>query len=129
MEDIYDTPKSDKKQSYFNEMPRDLELKEWLFSFKGRLNRKQFWLFYGPYFLTFSLGIFNIKIPLIITVIMLWPLLAVQSKRWHDLGKSGWWSLVWFAPIVGWLLVFLDAGIHRGDKLNNKYGKSLYKNA
>ena len=129
MTDIYDPPQSSQKPPLFSDQPRDLELREWLFSFDGRLSRKQFWMFYGPYVATFSLGLFNIAIPAVISILMIWPLLAVQVKRWQDLGKSGWWSLLWFIPVVGWLMVFLDAGLNRGSKLDNQYGKSLYKNA
>jgi len=37
--------------------------------------------------------------------IMAIPTIAVTIRRLHDVGKSGWWSLLWVlpVPVVGWL--------------------------
>ena len=35
-----------------------------------------------------------------IMLLFLWPMLAMTAKRYHDLDKSGWWSLLIAAPIV-----------------------------
>ena len=37
--------------------------------------------------------------------IMVIPTIAVTIRRLHDVGKSGWWCLLWVlpAPVVGWL--------------------------
>ncbi|MBL6694402.1 MAG: DUF805 domain-containing protein [Luminiphilus sp.] len=37
--------------------------------------------------------------------IMAIPTIAVKIRRLHDVGKSGWWSLLWVlpVPVVGWL--------------------------
>lgn len=35
-----------------------------------------------------------------IMLLFLWPTLAMTVKRYHDLDKSGWWSLLMAAPIV-----------------------------
>ena len=52
---------------------------------------------------------------------ILLPTLAVAARRLHDTDKSGWWQLLWFIPIVGWivLLVFLVRDSDEGD---NQYG-------
>ncbi len=34
------------------------------------------------------------------SLIFLWPSLAVDVKRWHDLGKSGWYCLTVYGPVV-----------------------------
>ena len=51
------------------------------------------------------------------------PALAVLVRRLHDTGKSGWWALVGFVPIVGGiiLLVFTVRDSHAHD---NNYGPS-----
>ena len=37
---------------------------------------------------------------------ILLPNLAVSARRLHDIGKSGWWVLVWFIlAIIGWIPV------------------------
>jgi len=46
----------------------------------------------------------------IITLVFLWPALAVYAKRWHDRGKSGWWSLILFVPLFGYIW-FLRSGL------------------
>ena len=50
------------------------------------------------------------------------PSLAVGVRRLHDVGKSGWFTLIVFVPLVGviWLLV-LDCTA--GDLGPNQYGQ------
>ncbi len=129
IENIYSAPANVGVSGCYKSMPMDLDWKKWLFSFKGRMNRKQFWLFYGPYLASQLLVLVDLLAPIIITIVFIWPICAVQVKRWHDLGKSGWHTLTWFVPGNGWLFVVLDAGLFKGGLLNNKYGRSLYKNA
>jgi len=131
-ENIYQTPKNNvEKETVFLEAPRDLNPIDWLLSFEGRLNRKQFWMFYIPYImiLLFSGSLLGDTIRTILALLLWWPAMAVQTKRWHDLGKSGFWCLAWFVPVIGWLLVLGNAGSFRGSKFKNIYGPSLYKNA
>lgn len=51
------------------------------------------------------------------------PALAVLVRRLHDTGKTGWWALVGFIPLVGAivLLVFTVTDSSPGE---NKYGTS-----
>ena len=81
---------------------------EILFSFRGRLPRKAFWLYgvLGP--LLFSvmtemlLGIVGFperQADAASTLLLLWPCTAVSVKRWHDRDKSGWWALVYLLPV------------------------------
>jgi uncharacterized membrane protein YhaH (DUF805 family) len=46
-------------------------------------------------FLTSYLGD---EISLLSTLIFLWPSLAIDVKRWHDLGLSGWCVLIVYLP-------------------------------
>ena len=34
---------------------------------------------------------------------------TMSVRRLHDVGKSGWWCLLWLIPLIGWivLIVFL----------------------
>ena len=62
-------------------------------------------------------------IPMMIAmIIMLYPSLAVYTKRWHDRGKSGWWSLIMFIPLAGFIWFIVELGILRGTDGPNKYG-------
>ena len=49
------------------------------------------------------------------------PELAVSVRRLHDIGKSGWWLLLWFVPFIGpiVLLIFTLLDSEAGD---NQYG-------
>jgi uncharacterized membrane protein YhaH (DUF805 family) len=35
------------------------------------------------------------------------PSLAVAIRRLHDLDRSGWWFLVCFIPLVGWIILLI----------------------
>ncbi len=59
---------------------------------------------------------------MIVLLILLYPSLAVYTKRWHDRGKSGWWSLIMFIPIAGFIWMIVELGILRGTDGDNKYG-------
>jgi uncharacterized membrane protein YhaH (DUF805 family) len=59
---------------------------------------------------------------LIISLIFLYPTLAVYTKRWHDRNKSGWWSLILFVPIIGFFWWLIECGFLRGTEGMNDYG-------
>ena len=54
---------------------------------------------------------------------LLLPSLAVGARRLHDTGRSGWWLLLIFAILIGWIILIVwycqdsDAG-------DNQYGPS-----
>jgi len=58
----------------------------------------------------------------ILILVMIYPSLAVHTKRWHDRNKSGWWSLIMLIPMVGALWVLIELGILRGTDGENRYG-------
>ena len=51
-----------------------------------------------------------------------WMVLAVNAKRWHDRGKSGWWSLILLIPVIGLVWALVELGFLAGDYGDNKYG-------
>ncbi len=48
------------------------------------------------------------------------PSLAVGVRRLHDTGRSGWWMLLIFAIIIGWIVLFI--WFVTDSKADNKYG-------
>ena len=58
----------------------------------------------------------------IIILLTLWPSLAIYAKRWHDRGKSGWWSLIGFVPIIGGIWMLVELGFLRGTEGPNRFG-------
>ena len=98
--------------------------------FSGRSRRKEYWMFVlfvvivyvvlallgsalGATAATALLGIFALGI--------LIPSIAVQVRRFHDQGKSGWFVLLGFIPLVGGLIVLVFMCLE-GDQGPNEYG-------
>ena len=103
------------------------------FTFTGRSRRKAYWVFfvfnvlatilanlidnilgltgqgvYGPVSTLYALAVFL-------------PGLALAIRRLHDTGRSGWWMLLGFIPLIGWivLLIFFVTDSQPGS---NPYG-------
>ena len=53
---------------------------------------------------------------------MMWISLANNAKRFHDRGKSGFWQLVCFIPLIGPIWLLIELGILPGDAGSNSYG-------
>ena len=113
-----------------------VDVKELLFSFKGRIPRSAFWIIacilfpvgtmigYTP-FISEADGIIKIIILIIYVcwlILSAWISLAIYAKRWHDCSKSGWMTLILFIPVIGafWVLGYL--GFVRGTHGSNPYG-------
>lgn len=117
---------------------------EWYFNvwgnyanFEGRARRKEFWMFVliNTIIIWVLMGLGLALIPpsgeesiapfvpsyLYLFVTFL-PSLAVQVRRLHDVGKSGWYLLLAFIPLIGtiWLLVLF---VTAGDQGPNAYGE------
>ena len=74
--------------------------------FSGTATRQEFWMFVLFNFLV-SIGIGVVagilRFPLLIVIYNLAiviPSLAIGARRLHDIGRSGWWQLLLFIPIV-----------------------------
>lgn len=65
-------------------------------------------------------------LPLAINLLVIWPTLAISTKRWHDRGKSGWWQLILFVPLLGPLWALLQCGFLKGERRDNRFGPSPY---
>jgi uncharacterized membrane protein YhaH (DUF805 family) len=52
---------------------------------------------------------------------VLLPGIGVAIRRLHDIGKTGWWLLIGFVPLVG-LIVLIYFYVHEGDSGSNEYG-------
>jgi len=130
----YKTPESDLNVVTGSSV---LTLKEILFSFEGRVPRKVFWLYgvlgYIAYALLVMLIIGGLTLILgegewIVALIipayipLLWALLAINIKRWHDRDKSAWWILIGFIPLIGPLWQIIECGFLEGTRDDNRYG-------
>lgn len=74
--------------------------------FEGRAKRPEFWWFALFTFLgSLLLGVVSDVVSGIFSLAVLLPSIAVGARRLHDIGKSGWWQLLWLVPIVGWAIL------------------------
>ena len=69
-----------------------MTLQQWLFSIKGRIGRRDFWIWIAIWAVTmvalFSLaggGLVDLQTAAFMLVCLLWPTAAVTIKRLHDL--------------------------------------------
>lgn len=95
--------------------------------FEGRSRRAEYWYFaLFNLIISVVLGFFGKVGSVVSTLYMiavLVPAIAVTVRRLHDTNRSGWWILLWFIPIIGWivLIVFLALDSEAGD---NRYGSN-----
>jgi len=101
------------------------------FSPIGRITRKAYWLkyviplvvvtlasgladqfFFPEMLLSSDTG----PVSAILNLVLLWPTIAVTTKRFHDRNMSGWWQLLFNAGIgVGAFMVGMAIGAAGGD--------------
>lgn len=102
--------------------------------FSGRARRKEYWYFV----------LFNIVISVILSAIdgmmgsynaetgmgllgsiyilaILLPGIGVSIRRLHDTGRSGWWLLVGFVPLIG-AIVLIVLMLQNSKPGQNQYG-------
>ncbi len=121
-----------------------LTWKQILFSFEGRIPRRQYWAglgillfitvaavwFMGAVLVIGMVDNLNSSEPLlpvwIVTFgIALWISLALGVKRYHDLDKSGWWMLLGAIPYIGGIWQLIECGCLRGTEGSNRFGADL----
>ena len=99
-------------------------------TFNGRASRSEFW-----YFFLFSVLISLIAQQLdfamhqsesgaisgIVTIVLLVPGIALQVRRLHDIGKSGWWFFLNLIPLLGQIALIVFSCM-RGHAETNRYG-------
>jgi uncharacterized membrane protein YhaH (DUF805 family) len=71
--------------------------------FKGRAARPEFWWFALFYAIVMIVaGMFGMLLQGLVWLGIVLPMLAVGTRRLHDMGKSGWFQLLWLLPVIGW---------------------------
>ena len=104
-------------------------------TFTGRARRKEFW-FFQLFVLLIAmalslvdrmLGLFDDELgvgPLsgLFSLAMFLPGLAVSVRRLHDTDRTGWWALLYFVPLLGFL-VLLVFFVLDGTRGPNRFGE------
>ena len=49
------------------------------------------------------------------------PMATLQVRRFHDLGTTGWWTLLTFVPVLGYVIA-LVSWLLPGNRGDNRYG-------
>lgn len=103
--------------------------------FSGRARRSEYW-----WWTLFTLAVFAVTglidsagdstafegggpVSGVATLALVLPNLAVEVRRLHDTDRRGWWVLLSFLPILGWI-VLLVFYVMRGTGGPNRFGPS-----
>lgn len=105
------------------------------FDFSGRSRRKEYWMFVlfttvisivlsiidviAGLQLTEDIGVLGGLFSLLIII----PTFSVTVRRLHDIGRSGWWVLLTFIPLIGWITLFIFSLLD-SQSGTNAYGPS-----
>ncbi len=116
-----------------------------LFTVKGRLRRRDFWLYGSGFILLILISVYVLAVltdyrnvyketedeplgmvigELILLAVTFAGSLGLLVKRWHDRGKSGWMYLILFIPFIGLFWIFAECGCADGTPGGNVYGPS-----
>jgi len=128
-------------------------IQQWLFSAKGRLGRRDFWLWLALWaaaiclLFTLAESVVTLQTAAFMLVCLLWPTATVVIKRLHDRNLSGAWALLLIAawmlvvgdwrvagatgvwvlgrilPALIWMWALLELGVRAGTPGLNRYGK------
>ena len=116
-----------------------------LFSYRGRISRIEFWVFVLAAIVACIAGLvalgtalevmapvtnsFGSTADFVVGGVLISFLLlcivcgfAVSAKRFHDRRKSGWWSLIGLVPVLGPIWLFVECGCLRGTSGENRFG-------
>ncbi len=105
-------------------------------NFQGRARRSKFWwlflfssviLFVVQVLLAFAPDgfpdstAFAVTASSIIGIVLLIPFYAVDARRLHDTGKSGWLQLLVLIPCAGAIILYV-LWAQAGSEVDNQYG-------
>ncbi len=99
-------------------------------NFKGRARRREFWHFFLANFIAYLvLSVIEVELGIAYYLTLSYlafifiPSISVTVRRFHDLGKSGKYALLYFLIFVGAVMVMYYT-VQDGDERANKYGES-----
>lgn len=99
-------------------------------TFSGRAARPEYW--YWVLFTVLASVIFVLielnasvgagrALDAIFNIATVIPSIAVAARRLHDTDRSGWWQLLVFIPVVGWVLLLIWL-CQPGTPAGNRFG-------
>jgi uncharacterized membrane protein YhaH (DUF805 family) len=95
-------------------------------NFTGRASRQEYWMFILIYFgLAITIAIVDSFITSgliygLFSLVMIVPTVSITARRLHDSGRTGWWQLIAFVPLVGFFILLFLLVLGSSD-LGNPY--------
>ena len=97
-------------------------------NFQGRSTRAEYWWWFlfvviagiGLDVVDGIIGVAGI-LGGIFQLLVFLPGIALGARRLHDVNKSGWWQLLWFAVLIGWIILIVWY-VRHGDNGPNSHG-------
>ena len=114
----------------------NFSLRTLFFSFNGRINRATYWTRAFPVLLAWGVFVNAVHVSelqmlgmqglvsVTLSLLGLWPSLAVTVKRLHDRGRSGWFLLIFLIPVLGPIWLLIEIWFLPGDQDTNRFGDS-----
>jgi uncharacterized membrane protein YhaH (DUF805 family) len=80
-------------------------------NFNGCASRPEFWWwFVFTLIVTATLRALSYNLAAVFSLMTFLPSISVTARRLHDIDRSGWWQLLYFLPVIGWVvLIFFCA--------------------
>jgi uncharacterized membrane protein YhaH (DUF805 family) len=112
----------------------EMDWKYLFLSMDGRIGRRTFWM--GVVVLVVAVVVASVldailhtpsagssgAISIIVSILLIYPWVALSAKRWHDRNKSAWWILIGLIPIIGAIWAFVEVGCLKGTTGQNRFG-------
>jgi uncharacterized membrane protein YhaH (DUF805 family) len=104
----------------------NIDLRYLFTSSEGRIGRGHWWI--GAAMLFIAWLIISLLfgqdglVPFALGLLLLFAGIMLHIKRFHDRGKSGWWVLIIFVPVIGFIWAIIDLGLLEGTPGPNAYG-------
>ncbi|MCS0589895.1 DUF805 domain-containing protein [Massilia norwichensis] len=96
-------------------------------TFDGTAPRSEYWWFFLFLCLgSFFCGLFSQNLQLAFNIATLLPSLAAGARRLHDTDRSGWWQLLMFVPLIGWIVLIV---FWVQESRPNRYADSMQRYA
>lgn len=96
--------------------------------FSGRAARSEFWWYtlfivVGGIVTSAIDGMLGMAMAVngLFSLATLLPSISVTARRLHDTDRSGWWMLLMFIPLIGWLIL-LYFEVQKGTDGENRFG-------
>ena len=111
-----------------------LETMKKSFTFEGRSSRTEYWQFMVIIFLIQVMAtIIDLSLnesgevlifSSLTNLFFIIPSISLTTRRLHDIGKSGWFQLLYLIPLLGWIIMLFFV-FKKGSEEDNIYGESL----